>query len=338
MNPTIDPNPTSIGGTILYPVAGPPLPGGSKITIARILPAVQDTSISNQSIVYPPVIEQALDYLTLLIQGGTVDIDRAFKVPFGDPLPVDVPTVDLRKNQLATFDNDGNLTPALFAPGTAVISAAMQPVVAAATIAIAQQLLGTQAMIDAMFKTGDLRATHRTVADPGWIMWVDGTIGNAGSGSTILASIDTNALFSLYYNSYSDVNCPLTLSNGSPTTRAAQGTSSAAFNAGCRMTMPKGSGRSLGISGQGSGLTNRVLGSAVGVESITPSIATMAQHTHVPPGGGAVLADVTDLADLHNMTFSGTADVLYVTLTFAGGNQPMNIMQPTTYINIMVRL
>lgn len=137
-------NPTPTGGKVIYSVGGVPIPVGWSITIDRDLPAVQGTSITNQSIIYPPVIEQALDYLTMLTQKGGLDTDRSIKVPIGDPLPADLPPVDARKGQQAFFDANGNLTAGLPPAGGAVISAAMQPVVAAATIDDARVLLGLE--------------------------------------------------------------------------------------------------------------------------------------------------------------------------------------------------
>lgn len=131
------------------------------------------------------------------------------------------------------------------------------------------------------FTTGDLKPTHKTVADAGWILWKDGTIGDGSSGAGLRANDDTAALFTLYY-AYTDAQCPLLTSTGSATTRAAQGTAAAAYAAHCRMTLPTAEGRGLGIAGSGSGLTAR------------------------------------------------SAPV--------GGSGAMNIMNPTTYINVMIKL
>lgn len=59
-------NPT--GGTVTYPISGTPIPVGSTLTIERILPYVQETTISNQGAFYPKVVEAALDYLMMCIQ------------------------------------------------------------------------------------------------------------------------------------------------------------------------------------------------------------------------------------------------------------------------------
>jgi hypothetical protein len=65
---------TQPGGTVTYPVSGNPLGTGWTITIQRIVPFQQGTSLTNQGAFYPNVVEAALDYLTMLtqqLQAGT---------------------------------------------------------------------------------------------------------------------------------------------------------------------------------------------------------------------------------------------------------------------------
>lgn len=57
-----------IGGTVTYPIVGSPIANGTSLTVARILPLVQDDSISNQGAFAPSVIETALDTLEMQIQ------------------------------------------------------------------------------------------------------------------------------------------------------------------------------------------------------------------------------------------------------------------------------
>lgn len=66
---------------------------------------------------------------------------RILQVPPGETLAM-LPPAASRANQNATFDSLGNLTPSLPVSGGAVVSSAMQPVVAAATTAQAAALLG----------------------------------------------------------------------------------------------------------------------------------------------------------------------------------------------------
>ena len=57
-----------VGGTVTYPTAGSPIANGTSLTVARILPLTQTTSISNQGSFAPSVIESALDTLEMQIQ------------------------------------------------------------------------------------------------------------------------------------------------------------------------------------------------------------------------------------------------------------------------------
>lgn len=142
LNPPQGTNPTPSGGTVTYPLVGPPLPIGSQIVIIRELAVVQSVSLSNQSIIYPPVIEQELDYLTMIDQQDEEAAGRAFTVSLADPIPQPVPPVAMRANQSAFFDANGNLGPGLPPVAGAFISAAMQPVVSASTLSLARMAMG----------------------------------------------------------------------------------------------------------------------------------------------------------------------------------------------------
>jgi hypothetical protein len=156
LNAAIQPNPTAIGGSVTYPTTGAPLAVGNTITIARLLPRVQSVSIANQSIIYPPVVEQEFDYLTLLDQQFSEILDRAIKVGISDPPPADLPPVALRSNQQAVFDSQGNLTAGGVTIGI-VISPVMVPVVTASTLVLARAAMGVPP-IDSPVFTGEPEA------------------------------------------------------------------------------------------------------------------------------------------------------------------------------------
>lgn len=230
------------------------------------------------------------------------------------------------------------------------------------------------------WSTGDLRITHKAAADPGWILWQnEGTIGNGSSGSSVRANADTRELFTIYYDFYST---SLFTSAGVATTRAAQGTALVAFNNGCRINLPPGPGRALGIAGFGTGLSPRPLGGGVGAETVTMTAAQMPVHNHTAttnshshsaqttgphthghtwtmPTGEANAPLAQTAAGFNNMEFqginavTGTDVVIHandigiivnavgnigVNVDSAGSGQAMNVMNPTTYINIMIKL
>jgi microcystin-dependent protein len=127
--------------------------------------------------------------------------------------------------------------------------------------------------------TGDAKLTFKTVSDAGWVLANDGSIGDVGSGATV-ASLDTLALFTLFYNTFSDAIAPLQLSSGAATTRAAQGAASTAFTAKCRMVLPKTLGRAIIVAGAGAGLTNRPIGTTGGAETHQITLGEMPSHAH----------------------------------------------------------
>jgi len=57
-----------IGGSVTYPLSGPPIAVGTYLLIQRTLPLVQATSLTNQGDLWPQVIEAALDTLEMQIQ------------------------------------------------------------------------------------------------------------------------------------------------------------------------------------------------------------------------------------------------------------------------------
>lgn len=108
-NAPIDPNPTGVGGQVQYPIGlVPPLAVGYKITLFRDVPVIQTVSIANQSIIYPPVIEKALDYLTMAIQELEADKGRELLLPPGEVGPMILPPCPERANKFLGFDENCN--------------------------------------------------------------------------------------------------------------------------------------------------------------------------------------------------------------------------------------
>jgi hypothetical protein len=207
-----------------------------------------------------------------------------------------------------------------------------------------------------VWSTGDVKLTYKQVADSGWVLFTDGTIGDASSGATV-ALATTSALFTLLYNSpFTDANCPVFTSTGTPTTRVALGTAAAAYAAHARLSTPKALGRAMAIAGAGSGLTTRVLGSAVGSETATLLNANLPAYT---PGGtitsgtttgsdivksaAALIAVQSGAGAIGLQSGFGSVGNDAVSATFVGTAQggtstPVAIMDPTAYLNAMVKL
>jgi microcystin-dependent protein len=258
------------------------------------------------------------------------------------------PYVNFGDNQFGVFDNSNVardlIGVPIFSPNASYIAGAVVNYQGLLYIAIqaispaAWNPLQWEQLSTSSAQTGDIKISHATVAPPGWIMWVDGTIGDSSSGSGIRANADTQALFNIYYGSpYTDAICPLLTSTGGATTRSAQGTASAAYAAHCRMTIPKGPGRTFGIAGTGSGLTARILGQSFGAETITQSGGTMVVHNHQTSVGRFMrLGGATGNFDGVNNNLAFTVDGYPVDNN--GGGAPMASMPPETVINAMIKL
>jgi hypothetical protein len=208
---------------------------------------------------------------------------------------------------------------------------------------------------------GTVVLTIKQTAPAGWLMFLDQTIGNTGSGAAY-ENADAQATFTDLY-AYGDAECPLLTSAGGATTRAAQGSAADAWVAGCRMSMPKALGRALAIAGAGAGLTSRALGKAVGAEthtlssgeqasmsvsgtaSVTGTASVSISKTRAndvssdPPQGESVVTSNGNTGS--NVTFSQSASVSAsgsISGTASGSNGSHNNMQPTAFIgNAMVK-
>jgi hypothetical protein len=180
----------------------------------------------------------------------------------------------------------------------------------------------------AAFTTGDVKLTYKTVADAGWLMMNDGTIGSAASGATT-ASATTQNLFNLFFANCTDADVPLQTSSGAATTRAAQGTAAAAWAANCRIVLPKALGRAMAGAGAGSGLTSRALGANAGAETHAQTIPEMIAHTHSTLGVAAVSGFASGTAlNVNAATVTGST----------GGSGAMSILGPMAFLNVMVCL
>lgn len=204
--------------------------------------------------------------------------------------------------------------------------------------------------------TGDVKVTFKSVPDSGWIMVNDGSIGDALSGASNRANADCLALFTLLWASCSDALAPVSTGRGA--------SAAADWAAHKTITLPKMMGRSIAIAGSGAGLTARALGDRVGEENHALSAAEMPFHGHGvndpthahgvnDPGhvhptdftsgsslflqpSGQVKAGGTTGGALTGISIQGAATG--ISIQGAGGNAPHNNMQPTTFLNAMVKL
>jgi microcystin-dependent protein len=182
------------------------------------------------------------------------------------------------------------------------------------------------------FTTGDVKATFKVVADPGWIFMNDGTIGSASSGATTRANADTANLYALLWNNISNTYAPVTGGRGA--------SAAADFAANKPMTLPLALGRAMCQSGAGAGLTAYAIGQTAGENTHALLITETPPHTHTysAVAGGAAIPNGTGLGNTTENTGS----------TGGAGSSPSggsgaavvahNNVQPSTFFNFMVRL
>lgn len=177
------------------------------------------------------------------------------------------------------------------------------------------------------WSTGDAKVTFKTVADVGWIMANDGTIGSAASAATTRANADCQALFTLLWTNVSNTYAPVTGERGA----------SAAADWAANKVIKIGSilGRALGVAGAGASLTARALGQPLGEENHTLSETAMPYHAHLVDGIGGGSG-----ARSHNDSSGNYKHLGYnhFGTSYTGGSGGHNNMQPTTFLNLMIKL
>lgn len=175
--------------------------------------------------------------------------------------------------------------------------------------------------------TGDAKLTFKTVADAGWILCDDGSIGDGSSNATTLANGAAVYLFMLLYNNVA----ALVIQDSSGSTQSRGASAAADFAAHRRLVIPKTLGRSIAIAGAGSGLTSRTLGGTAGSETETPTISKTAAHNH----GVNNYTQNFGLASGANTSAGTLANTVSDT---TGSGTALNILDPSTYMNIMIKL
>lgn len=134
---------SSAGGTVTYPLIGSPIASGTTLTIERIVPYVQTTSIANQGPTFA-AIESGLDNTVYQTQQLATTVTRSLQIPATDTTGTNVtlPVASLRASQFVCFDVSGNTATCSGASSGTSISTAMTPVVQATTLPLARTAMG----------------------------------------------------------------------------------------------------------------------------------------------------------------------------------------------------
>ena len=180
------------------------------------------------------------------------------------------------------------------------------------------------------FTTGDVKLTLKTAADTGWVLMDDKTIGDASSAATGRANADTEALFTLLWNNTADADCAVSTGRGA--------SAAADFAAHKTIVLPKTLGRALAVYGSGSGLTTRALAAATGAEThqiAQNELPNVTVNYDKPNATSNTVGQGTGNIDNAGTGFTSTA-----TSSINGGvaQQNMTIVQPTVFLNVMIKL
>jgi microcystin-dependent protein len=183
-----------------------------------------------------------------------------------------------------------------------------------------------------------------TSAPTGWLLCSGQTIGNPTSGATGRANSDTQALFTLLWNSWDNTVLPLQDSSGVAV--GSRGISAAAdFIANRRLPLPDLRGRvTVGLDNMGGTAANRVTsastggtgastpGETGGAETHTLTAGQMPAHTHTyGPSGSLTTVNPTAGAGVIGTANSGSTGS-------AGSGQAHNNMQPSLFIRKIIKL
>lgn len=178
------------GGTVTYPLAGALLAAGEHLTLLGSLPAVQGTDITNTGGFYPEVVEDALDYVTILIQQLKEVVARAFVSAVsttGTPitLPAPVANLFLKWNAAATNLENTNpyASPALTGTPTAPTAAALTNTTQLATTAF---VTAADAVVSAA--TASSLALKAPLASPALTGVPSAPTASAGTNTTQIAT------------------------------------------------------------------------------------------------------------------------------------------------------
>lgn len=179
-----------------------------------------------------------------------------------------------------------------------------------------------------VFSTGDVKLTIKTTVDTGWVLMNDTTIGDATSGATGRAHADTAALFALLWNNTIDANCAVSTGRGASAVLD--------FAAHKTIALPKALGRALACYGTGSGLTARAMAKIIGEETHVLTTSEMPGHVHVQTADNN--ATTTQGNEPKGVSDSSGNTTTGASTASTGGDGAHNNMQPTLFLNVMIKL
>ena len=189
----------------------------------------------------------------------------------------------------------------------------------------------TYDQIDALIntpRTGFITQGYQAPFVGGWVLMDDGSIGDAMSGASNRANVDTFPLYNLLYTNVIDTWAPV---SGGRT-----GDAVADFNAHKTLTLPKQLGRVIGTAGSGAGLTARVIGQNLGVETYQLQAGDLPPHNHPAAESGQFATG--GVAGAIQINAGGNAKLEASTGNNVSANTPISLMQPSSFIYTYIKL
>lgn len=189
---------------------------------------------------------------------------------------------------------------------------------------------------DAVVPPGTIIYTFAAGASPGWIVAYGG-IGNAGSGASNRANLDTLPLYKILWEGYVNAFAPVTGGRGTVAEED--------FFANKVMQLPDIREAVLAASGDlgGSASNNRLMsgptggfgaavskGTFAGNKGNVLTVAQLAKHTHTVPASLVTGGDVQTGIGALKLTSTPTSET--------GNDEAHNNVQPTLLLNAMIKL
>lgn len=200
------------------------------------------------------------------------------------------------------------------------------------------------------FTTGDIKFTIKNVSYAGWLLMDDLAIGSPSSAAAQHKGFSYYSLFELLWTNITSqtggTNIGATgyaqLFNSAGIAQAAVGASALAdWDAGKCIQLTRVLGRALAVSGSGPGLSSRSLGQYLGEENHT-LIAAEVPNLSVSVAGSIARGDGTFVPTNQVLTNSGTpVGSLAFSATGSttnGGGGAHNNMQPSVFLNVMIKI
>ena len=134
---------------------------GSTLLIVRTLPLTQAVDLVNGNVMDAEVVETAFDKQTMVSQQLSAVQGRSLTQPDADVTDIGaLPIQATRASSYLAFDTNGDPIASVGTGTASPISAAMEPVVEAATLAAARTALGSTTVGDAVFVAASAAAAR----------------------------------------------------------------------------------------------------------------------------------------------------------------------------------